>query len=91
MQRQYLGCAGKIDNGIVTVHVGVTTGRFLALLDAELYLPQSWAADRDRCREAGIPDDVRYRAKWRIALDQLIRLRDNRVSFDWLTFDEGYG
>ena len=91
VQRQYLGCAGKIDNGIVTVHVGVTTGRLQALLDAELYLPQSWAADRERCREAGIPDAVRYRAKWRIALDQLIRLRANGVSFDWLTFDEGYG
>jgi SRSO17 transposase len=91
VQRQYLGCVGKIENGIVTVHVGVTTGRFQALLDAELYLPRSWATDRGRCREAGIPDDVRYRAKWRIALDQLIRLRENGVAFDWLTFDEGYG
>lgn len=91
VQRQYLGCVGKIENGIVTVHVGVAAGRFHALLDAELYLPQSWAADRERCREAGIPDDVRYRSTWRIALDQLIRLRANGVTFDWLTFDEGYG
>ena len=36
VQRQYLGCVGKIDNGIVTVHVGVARGRFQALLDAEL-------------------------------------------------------
>ena len=91
VQRQYLGCVGKIDSGIVTVHVGVAKGSFQALLDAELYLPKSWATDRERCREAGIPDDVRYRAKWRIALDQLIRLRENGVTFDWLTFDEGYG
>ena len=91
VQRQYLGCVGKIDNGIVTVHVGVATGTFQALLDAELYLPQSWAADRERCRAAGLPDDVRYRAKWRIALDQLLRLDANGVRFDWLTFDEGYG
>ena len=91
VRRQYLGCAGKIDSGIVTVHIGVTTGRFQALLDAESYLPQSWAADRQRCREAGIPDDVRYRSEWRIALDQLIRLDANGVTFDWLTFDEGYG
>jgi len=91
VQRQYLGCVGKIDNGIVTVHVGVAQGTFQALLDADLYLPQAWALDRPRCREAGIPDDVGYRPKWRIALDQLIRLRDNGVSFDWLTFDEGYG
>jgi SRSO17 transposase len=91
VQRQYLGCLGKIDNGIVTVHIGVARGRFQALLDADLYLPQSWDRDRPRCRAAGIPDDVCYQAKWRIALDQLLRLDRNGVRFDWLTFDEGYG
>jgi SRSO17 transposase len=91
VQRQYLGCVGKLDNGIVTVHVGVARGPFQALLDADLYLPQSWDQDRERCRAAGIPDDVRYRPKWRIALDQLLRLSGNGVTFDWLVFDEGYG
>jgi SRSO17 transposase len=91
VQRQYLGCVGKIDNGIVTVHVGVAHGRSQALLDADLYLPESWDQDRDRCLKAGIPDDVRYRPKWRIALDQLLRLSGNGVRFDWRVFDEGYG
>ncbi len=91
VQRQHLGCVGKIDNGIVTVHVGVARGRFSALLDCDLYLPKSWDQDRERCREAGIPDGVRYLAKWRIAFDQLLRLHANGVHFDWLTFDEGYG
>jgi SRSO17 transposase len=91
VQRQYLGCVGKVDNGIVTVHVGVTKGTFQALLDADLYLPQSWAAHRDRCRDAGIPDTLGYRPKWRIALDQLLRLAEQGLSFDWLVFDEGYG
>jgi SRSO17 transposase len=91
VQRQYLGCVGKIDNGIVTVHVGVARGRFQALLDADLYLPRSWDQDRPRCREAGIPDAVRYQSKWRLALDQLLRLHAQGLHFDWLTFDEGYG
>jgi SRSO17 transposase len=91
VQRQYLGCVGKIDNGIVTVHLGVVRGRFQALLDADLYLPQSWAADRDRCRAAGIPDHVRHRPKWRLAVDQFVRLSERGVAFDWLVFDEGYG
>jgi SRSO17 transposase len=91
VQRQYLGCKGKVDNGIVTVHVGVARGRFHALLDAELYLPKSWDRDRPRCEEAGIPDFVGHRPKWRIAFDQLLRLDRNGVKFDWLTFDEGYG
>jgi SRSO17 transposase len=91
VQRQYLGCVGKVDNGIVTVHVGLAKGRFQALVDADLYLPESWDQDRQRCGAAGIPDEVRYRPKWRIALDQVVRLRNNGVHFDWLTFDEGYG
>jgi SRSO17 transposase len=91
VQRQYLGCVGKVENGIVTVHVGVAKGRFQALLDADPYLPASWDADRERCRDAGIPDAVRYRPKWRIALDQLIRLHAQGARFDWLVFDEGYG
>ena len=91
VRRQYLGCVGKIDNGIVTVHIGVAKGTFQALLDADLYLPTSWAEDRPRCRAAGIPDDARHRAKWRLAVDQWVRLANNGVSFDWLVFDEGYG
>lgn len=91
VQRQYLGCVGKVDNGIVTVHVGIAKGTFQALLDADLFLPKSWSEDRPRCRDAGIPDDVTYRPKWRIAFDQLHRLHDAGHRFDWLTFDEYYG
>jgi SRSO17 transposase len=91
VQRQYLGCVGKLDNGLVTVHVGVAKGTFQALLDADLFLPEDWAADRERCRDAGIPDDVDYRPKWRIAFDQLLRLHAAGHRFDWLIFDEGYG
>ncbi len=91
VQRQYLGCVGKVDNGIVTVHIGVTKGTFQALLDADLFLPKAWSDDRLRCRAPGIPDAVRHRTKWRLAMGQLIRLSANGVRFDWLTFDEGYG
>jgi SRSO17 transposase len=91
VQRQYLGCVGKLDNGIVTVHVAVARGTFQTLLTADLFLPKAWADDRERCRDAGIPDDVLYRPKWRIAFDQLQSLHDQGHRFDWLTFDEYYG
>ncbi len=91
VQRQHLGCVGKIDNGIVTVHLAVARGRFKALLDADLFLPESWDADRERCRQAAIPDDLHHESKWRLALGQLTRAARNGLSFDWLTFDEGYG
>jgi SRSO17 transposase len=91
VQRQHLGCLGKIDNGIVTVHLGVCRGRYKCLIDADLFLPQEWSDDRPRCRQAGIPDAVVYRPKWQIALEQVDRARGNGVQLDWLTFDEGYG
>jgi SRSO17 transposase len=89
--RQYLGCLGKGDNGIVTVHLGVCRDAFHTLLDFDLYLPQDWSDDRKRCRAAGIPDEIVYRPKWQIALEQLDRADDHGVSLDWLTFDEEYG
>lgn len=91
VQRQYLGCVGKVENGIVTVHLAVARGQFKALLDGGLFLPSSWDADRKRCREAGIPDGVTYQPKWSIALTLWMRAAGNGCRFDWLTFDEGYG
>ncbi len=91
VQRQWCGSLGKTENCIVTVHLGIVRGRFKTLIDADLYLPKSWDQDRDRCDEADIPDDVVYRAKWRIALEQLQRAEGNGLKLDWLTFDEYYG
>jgi SRSO17 transposase len=89
--RPYLGCVGKTENGVVTVPAGVARGKSKARLDADLYRPQSWDADRDRCRDADIPDDVVYRPTWQIARDQVRRAAADGVVFDWLTFDDGYG
>jgi SRSO17 transposase len=91
VQKQWSGRLGKTENCIVTVHLGFARGDFHCLLDGELYLPQSWDADRDRCREAGIPDSVVYRPKWQIGLELHQRAVDNGVVFEWITFDEGYG
>jgi hypothetical protein len=44
-----------------------------------------------RCREAGIPDTLLYRPKWRIGLEMYDRAVANGVTFEWMTFDEGYG
>jgi SRSO17 transposase len=92
VQRQYCGALGKIENCIVTVHLAVKHGGFLAMLDSDLFIPdQSWDQDRQRCLEAHIPQDITYRSKWLIALEQIKRAVANGVRFDWLVFDEGYG
>jgi SRSO17 transposase len=91
VKRQWCGTVGKTENCIVTVHLAYASGNFHCLLDGDLFLPEDWSDDRDRCRAAGIPDDVVYRPKWKIALELIDRARDNGATFDWLVFDEGYG
>ena len=91
VQRQWCGHIGKVENCMVTVHLGFTQGDFQCLLDGDLFLPESWDEDRDRCAQAGIPETVVYRPKWKIALEQYDRAVANGIGFDWMTFDEYYG
>ncbi|NQU74780.1 MAG: transposase [Planctomycetes bacterium] len=69
VQRQYCGASGKIDNCLVSVHLGYSTSNtsFRCTLDSQLYLPTSWLDDADRCREAGIPQTLAYRRHRRSA------------------------
>lgn len=92
VQRQHCGALGKTDNCVVSVHLAYATPTFHTLLDGEPYLPEhTWHDDRERCHEAGIPDDVVYRSKCHIALEQVKRAIGNGVRFGWLVFDEWYG
>jgi SRSO17 transposase len=91
VQRQHCGELGKKENCIVTVHLAVARERYKTLIDADLFLPESWDQDRERCQQAGIPDDLHHRPKWQIALEQYKRAVANGLHFDWLTFDELYG
>jgi SRSO17 transposase len=61
------------------------------MLASDLYLPQSWDQDRVRCRRADIPDELVYRPKWKIGIEQLQQALGNGVRLDWVTFDEEYG
>ncbi|MFZ2148183.1 MAG: IS701 family transposase [Sedimentisphaerales bacterium] len=91
VQRQWCGTTGKKDNCVVTVHLNYTAGDFHCLLDGELFLPESWAQDKERCKAAGIPEQMTYRPKWQIALELRERAVANGIRFEWLGADEGYG
>ena len=91
VQRQYCGTVGKQENCIVTVHLAYAIDDFHAIVDQDLFLPEAWSNDRERCREAKIPDDIVYRPKWKIALEQYDRATNNGMVFESLTFDEAYG
>jgi SRSO17 transposase len=91
VQRQYSGTAGRTENCQVGTFLAYASARGHALIDRELYLPESWAGDRDRCRAAGIPDEVEFATKPRQAQQMLQRAFDSRVPFAWVTADEAYG
>ncbi|MFY9932717.1 MAG: IS701 family transposase [Streptosporangiaceae bacterium] len=90
--RMYTGTAGRVENcqvGVFLAYAAPDGGR--ALIDRELYLPQKWAEDRDRCRAAGISDDVAFATKPRLAQDMLGRAVAAGVPFSWFAADEVYG
>ena len=62
-----------------------------ALIDRELYLPQSWTADPERCRAAGIPAEAEFTTKPRQAQAMIARAAAAGVPFAWFTADETYG
>ena len=61
------------------------------MLDRELYLPQVWADDWERRREAGVPEDAVFRTKPQLAQLMLERALESGVPFTWFTGDEVYG
>jgi SRSO17 transposase len=92
VQWQYCGRLGKTANCVVTVHLAFSSfdTRFRTMLDTEHFLPESWSNDRERCRRAGIPDDVVYRPKHHLALELLDRAEANGVHLEWITADIWY-
>ncbi len=93
VQRQYTGTAGKITNCQVGVFLAyaVPARGTRVLVDRELYVPQSWTSDRDRCAEAGIGEDVRFATKPELARQMIERVRKLGLPFAWFTADEAYG
>src|SRR5690242_13103946 len=91
VQRQYSGTAGRVENCQLGVFVAYASPKGRALVDRELYLPRSWTDDRDRCREAGVPDDVQFASKPELARLMLGRALDAGMPAAWVTADEAYG
>lgn len=91
VQRQYTGTLGKTANCQVAPSLTVCTRTQELPVDMDLYLPQSWADDRARCRAAHIPDEVEYRPKWAIALDLIKRNVATGLPKGLLLADSAYG
>ena len=91
VQRQDSATAGRIENCQIGVFLAYATARGHAFVDRELYLPESWLADRPRCREAGIPETVAFRTKPQLAQAMLARTLSGGLTPAWVVGDEVYG
>ena len=89
--RQYSGTAGRIENCQIGVFLAYATPAGRTFLDRELYLPKAWIEDRDRCRGAGIGDEVAFATKPELAATMITRALDAGVPAGWVTGDEVYG
>jgi SRSO17 transposase len=91
VQRQYTGTAGRIENAQVGVFLAYAGQRGHALIDRRVYLPVSWTDDPDRCRAAGVPDDIGFAPRWELALHMITAAVDAQVPARWAAADEAYG
>jgi SRSO17 transposase len=91
VQRQYTGTAGRIENAQVAVYLVYASDAGHAMIDRELYVPRGWIQDPDRCRAAGIPEQVRFATKPALAKAMLGRALEAGVPAAWVTGDEVYG
>lgn len=88
---QYCGELGKRANCQSLVSLTLALGDVPVMVGLELFLPQAWAEDAERRKTCGVPEEIVFREKWRIALDELDRVVEAGLEFGTVTADVAYG
>jgi SRSO17 transposase len=91
VKRQYCGALGKVANCQVAVSTLLLDDQLAWPLTFELYLPHEWAADAAQRSRAQIPQGVRFREKWRIALSHIRRALKAGFQLTAVVADADYG
>ena len=91
VSRQHCGTTGQLENCQVGVFLAYTSRKGHTLVDRELYLPLRWILDRQRRREAGIPEEVAFQTKCEQAQMMIERLWKAKIPFAWVVADTVYG
>jgi SRSO17 transposase len=82
VKRQYMGCAGRVENGINTVHLSyVREGVGHALIGARQWIPVEQIVDADTAASMGLPADLEFRTKGQLAIDICIQAYADGVTF----------
>jgi SRSO17 transposase len=92
VKRQYLGCAGKVANGINTVHLAYVRERAgHALIGAWEWIPAEHLKDPATSAVMGLPADLAFRTKGQLAIGILAEAFADGVRLDFVCGDEVYG
>jgi SRSO17 transposase len=91
VKKQYCGALGKVENCQVGVFLTYTSSLGHAFLDRRLFLPEEWANDSERRREAKVPEAVTFATKPQLAQAMLTHAFALGIPAAWVTGDEGYG
>ena len=89
--RQYCGQVGKQENCRVAVSLSLATEQASLPIAWRLYLPETWAQDRKRRKETGIPQEVTFATKPAIALQQIRKAVEEEVTPAPVLADAAYG
>lgn len=89
--RQYSGTLGRTDNCQVAVALHLAGEAHSCCVAMRLYLPRAWTDDPQRCRRAGVPDDVGFQTKWQLSLAQLDDAIRWGLQKQVVLADAGYG
>lgn len=89
--RQYCGQVGKQENCRVAVSLSVTTNCSSLPIAFRLYLPEVWANDVKRRKQAGIPESIAFQTKPQIALQQIRQAVKDQVTRAPVLADAAYG
>jgi SRSO17 transposase len=90
-QRQYMGCAGRIANGVNTVYCSYATPGGHALVAARIYVPDDQLDDHERRDAIGIGGDVEFKTKPELAVDICAEMVADGTMPPWAAGDEVYG
>ena len=92
VKRQYLGCAGRVANGINTVHLAyVREQAGHALIGARQWIPREQIEDPVRSLVMGLPPGLVFRTKGQLAIDICADALADGIRFDFFCGDEVYG
>jgi len=89
--RQYCGQLGKQDNCQIAVSLSVANHEASLPVAYRLYLPQEWASDALRSKKAKVPEEVSFKTKPEIALEQVWAACEAGLPRGVVLMDTGYG